>query len=403
MATVARPRSPADPPASSDPPDPADTDPADSTGPSGTTGARRLASLRHLGPNWYAAVMGTSILATAGAALPASVPGLRTGCVVVWAVSVVALVVLLTARACHWAYHRDQARAHLLDPAAAPFYGCLPMAMLSVGAATLAVGGDVVGPAAALTVDAVLFCVGTVLGLVIAVAIPYLMVVRHRPAAAEVSPVWLLPVVSPMVSAAVGPPLVTHLAPGQGREALLLGCYAMFGLSLLMTLTLLPLIVGRLLAHGPLPLPATPVLFLVLGPLGQSTTAVGKLADVAPSAIGAPYARALGAFAVVYGVPVMGFALLWLALAGALVVRALRHGMRFTMSWWAFTFPVGTCVTGAEGLARHTGLVGFRWLALALFCLLAVGWAVAFSGTLRGLFSRALLAAPRRAGAPLSA
>ncbi|KIF73662.1 C4-dicarboxylate ABC transporter, partial [Streptomyces sp. 150FB] len=67
--------------------------------------------------------MGTSILATAGAALPASVPGLRTGCVAVWAVSVVALAVLLPARACHWAYHRDQARAHLLDPAVAPFYG----------------------------------------------------------------------------------------------------------------------------------------------------------------------------------------------------------------------------------------------------------------------------------------
>ena len=66
----------------------------------------------------------------------------------------------------------------------------------------------------------------------------------------------------------------------------------------------------------------------------------------------------------------MGFALLWLALAAAMVVRARRRGMGFAMTWWAFTFPVGTCVTGAEGLARHTGLVAFDGLAVALYVLL---------------------------------
>lgn len=354
----------------------------------------RLPALRHLGPNWYATVMGTAIVATAGAGLPLDVPGLRAVCAVVWALSAVLLAVVLTARAGHWLHHRDQARSHLLDPAVAPFYGCLAMALLAVGAATLAVGRDVLGEDVAVAVDAVLFGVGTLLGVAVAVTIPYLMVVRHRLEAADASPVWLLPLVTPMVSAAVGPALVPYLPAGQGREALLLGCYALFGLSMLATLTMLPLVFARLVVRGPLPLALTPVLFLVLGPLGQSTTAVNQVADVAPSALGAPYADALGAFAVVYGVPVMGFALLWLALSAALVVRAARRGMRFTMTWWAFTFPVGTCVTGAEGLGRHTGLVALEWLAVTLFVLLVTAWAVAGWRTLRGLFGGRLLAAP---------
>ncbi|MFJ1750405.1 TDT family transporter [Streptomyces sp. NPDC088116] len=359
----------------------------------GATGTR-LPALRHLGPNWYATVMGTAIVATAGAGLPLDVPGLRAGCAVVWALSAVLLAVVLVARAGHWLHHRDQARDHLLDPAVAPFYGCLAMALLAVGAATLAVGRDVLGEGAAVAVDAVLFGVGTLLGVAVAVTIPYLMVVRHRLEAADASPVWLLPLVTPMVSAAVGPALVPYLPAGQGREALLLGCYALFGLSMLATLTMLPLVFARLVVRGPLPLALTPVLFLVLGPLGQSTTAVNQVADVAPSALGAPYADALGAFAVVYGVPVMGFALLWLALSAALVVRAVRRGMRFTMTWWAFTFPVGTCVTGAEGLGRRTGLVALEWLAVTLFVLLVTAWAVAGWCTLRGLFGGRLLAAP---------
>jgi C4-dicarboxylate transporter/malic acid transport protein len=364
--------------------------PARTTG----TGTRRLPALRHLGPNWYASVMGTAIVANAGASLPYSLPGLRGACEAVWALSALALAVLLTARAGHWLHHRDQARAHLLDPAVAPFYGCLSMALLAVGAGTLTVGSEVIGPRAALAADAVLFTAGTAVGLAAAVAVPYLMVVRHRVEASSASPVWLLPVVAPMVSAAVGPLLIPHLPAGQAREALLLACYAMFGISLLATLLMLPLIFGRLIVSGPLPLALTPTLFLVLGPMGQSVTAVNQLADQAAASIGSPYAEGLGAFAVIYGVPVIGFALLWAALAVAMVVRAARSGMGFAMTWWAFTFPVGTCVTGAEGLARHTGLTAFHWLAAALFAALVAAWLTAAFHTLRGLAAGRLLAAP---------
>ncbi|MET9609803.1 TDT family transporter [Streptomyces sp. NPDC006512] len=355
----------------------------------------KVPALRHLGPNWYASVMGTAIIANAGATLPYQLPGQRLVCQGMWALSALALAVLLTARAGHWLHHRDQARAHLLDPAVAPFYGCLSMALLAVGAGTLLVGKDLIGEPAALAADAVLFSAGTAIGLVMAVVVPYLMVVRHKVEASQATPVWLLPVVAPMVSAAVGPLLIPHLPAGQAREAMLLACYAMFGVSLLATLLLLPLVFGRLIVSGPLPLALTPALFLVLGPLGQSTTAVNQLADVAHQSIQGPYAAAFGAFAVVYGVPVMGFALLWLALASAMLVRAARAGMPFAMTWWALTFPVGTCVTGAAGLARHTGLTAFSWLAAALFLGLLTAWLLAAGHTLRGLFSGRLLAAPR--------
>ncbi|MFJ9040620.1 TDT family transporter [Streptomyces sp. NPDC102406] len=347
--------------------------------------AVRAAAVRRLGPNWYACVMGTAVVATAGATLPVRVPGLRTACTAVWALSCAALLVLLVARALHWAHHRDQARAHLLDPAVAPFYGCLSMALLSVGGGTLLVGRDWIGPGAALALDAVLYGAGTLTGLAAAVAVPYLMVVRHRIEPGQASPVWLLPVVAPMVSAAVGPSLVPHLPPGAWQRTLLLACLAMFGMSLLATLVMLPLIFSRLVTAGPLPLALTPTLFLVLGPLGQSTTAVNKFADVADGVLPATYAHGSTAFAVLYGVPVMGFALLWLALAAALVARARRRGMGFAMTWWAFTFPVGTCVTGAEGLGAHTGLPAFDVLAVALYVVLVAAWAVAAAHTARGL------------------
>ncbi|MFD8914410.1 TDT family transporter [Streptomyces sp. NPDC059575] len=356
--------------------------------------AVRATRVRHLGPHWYSAVMGTAALAGAGAALPARVRPPQPVLATVWTLSLVLLIALLAARALHWTHHRDQARAHLLDPATAPFYGCLSMALLAVGGAALTAGHGLLGTGTAVALDAVLFTAGTAVGLAAAVAVPYLMVVRHRIEPGQVTPVWLLPLVAPMVSAALGPALVPHLPPGQPRETLLLGCFALFGLSLLATLLMLPLILARLLVVGPLPLALTPALFLVLGPLGQSTTATGAVADLAPGVVPEPYVHGLAVFAVLYGVPVMGFALLWLAFAAAQVVRAWRRGMGFSLTWWAFTFPVGTCVTGAASLARHTGLTAYAVLAGALYVLLLAAWTAAASGTVRGLLSGRLPAAP---------
>lgn len=343
--------------------------------------ARPHSPLRALGPNAYAAVMGTAIVANAGAALPVHLP--RPVLVAVWTLSAALLAVLLVARTGHWALHTDRARAHLLDPAVAPFYGCLSMALLAVGggAAALRVPG-------AVALDVALWTAGTALGLVAAVGVPYLMCTRHTVEPGSASPAWLLPVVAPMVSAALGPPLAARLPEGQPRTAMLLGSFAMFGASLLMTLLILPMVISRLLHHGPLPLALTPTLFLVLGPLGQSTTALGNLADAAPGTF--------GALAVLYGVPVTGFALLWLALATAMVVRAARAGMGFTLAWWAFTFPVGTCVTGTAALARHTGLDALGWLSVALYALLVAAWATVAVRTAGGLVSGALLGPPRR-------
>ncbi|MES9605407.1 TDT family transporter [Actinomadura verrucosospora] len=358
---------------------------------------RPTEAFRHLGPNWYAAVMGTSIVANGANALPVDVPGLHAFAVVVWAGSLLMLVALMAARAVHFARHTDVARSQLLDnPATAVFYGCPPMAMLAVGYGTLMLGPEVIGARAAIALDAVLWTLGTLYAVLAAAGVPYLMITRHRPGPAN--PTWLLPVVAPMVAAALGPALVPHLPEGQARATMMFGCYGLFGASLLATLVLLPGIWSRLAGGPPSPVALTPTLFLVLGPLGQSTTAVVQIANAAGQA--APgYAAAARAFAVLYGAPVMGFALLWLGIAATANLRALRGGMPFAMTWWAFTFPVGTCVTGASGLSRITGLDALTGVAVLLYLLLVTAWAVAGVRTVRGALSGRLFlpAVPRPA------
>ncbi|MGW7595631.1 SLAC1 family transporter, partial [Streptomyces rubiginosohelvolus] len=210
-----------------------------------------------------------------------------------------------------------------------------------------------------------------------------LMVTRHRFTPDAAFGGWLMPVVPPMVSAATGALLVPHAPAGQSRLALLLGCYAMLGLGMVAALLVLAMIYGRLVHHEAPTGAVVPTVWIGVGALGQSVTALGALATVAPSALPALYARGTEVFALLGGVAVWGFAMLWAALATGLTVRTIRAGLPFAPTWWSFIFPVGACVTATSALAARTGSEMFGWLAVAFYGPLVIAWVVVTGHSLR--------------------
>ncbi|GIE51290.1 C4-dicarboxylate ABC transporter [Amorphoplanes nipponensis] len=327
-----------------------------------------------IGPNWFATVMGTGIVATAAASLPLAVPGLRTLATAVWALAGVLLTVLVVAAVRHRA-------AYTGDVVSEQFWGAPPMAALTVGAGTLLLGRDWIGEPAAVAVDAVLWTAGTLLGVVVAVVIPYRLRTRHRPGPDTAFGGRLMPVVSPMVSASTGALLVPYVS---APTVLLVACYAMAGGSLVAAVLVFRGIWRRLVRYGPGAPRMVPAWWIVLGPVGQSVTAAHLLGRAADGVLGEPYASGAQLLAVLYGVPALGLALGWAALAAAITVRTARAGLPFSLTWWSFTFPVGTVVTGAAGLATRTGWAPLGALAATLCAMLLATWSVVAVRTVRG-------------------
>jgi C4-dicarboxylate transporter/malic acid transport protein len=325
--------------------------------------------------------MGTGIVANAAVLLPVRLPALTAAALAIWMLAAVMLLALLAGTVIHWLRYRDTARRHHRTLSMAPFYGAPPMAMLTVGAGALLVGRQLIGLPAAVRVDELLWALGTAAGLLCAVAIPVLMFTEMPSALGDVLGSWLMPVVPPMVSAAAGAGLIRYLPAGQDRLALLVACYAMFGISLFMSLNVIALLCYRLTSHGLPAAPLVPTLWIVLGPLGQSVTASGLLAQAAHGAAGGEYARAADAMAILYGAPAWGFAIGWLLIAAAITLRTTRHGLPFSLTWWSFTFPVGTIVTGTSVLATHTHAAFLTDVSVGLYVLLFLAWAVVIART----------------------
>jgi len=366
------------------------------TAPTGEASAphTRVEMLGNIGPNWFASVMGTGIVAIAGATLPVHVPGLRTFTQVVWVTAALLLGLLIALVGAHWLRHPTVARAHARNPQMAHFYGAAPMALMTVGGGAVLVGRDLIGERVAVDLGWVLWTVGTLGGLFTAVSIPFLMFTQHDVEPDAAFGGWLMPVVPPMVSAATGALLLAHMDAGTGRQTMLYGCYAMFGLSLVASLNIIAMIWSRLVLYGTSGTARVPTLWIVLGPLGQSITAAGLLGTTSVLAVDHDVAEDMNAFAILYGVPVWGFAVLWIALATSLTVRTLWHGMPFALTWWSLTFPVGTFVTGTAQLAAHTHLPAFRVAAAIAYTGLLLTWLLVAVRTARGSLRGNLLKLP---------
>ena len=354
-----------------------------------------------VGPNWFASVMGTGIIANAAASLPLFSNNLSMFSIVVWCLASLMLIGLVLASSSFLFRQQNAWKRHFRDPMMAQFYGAPPMAALTVAGGALLVGHNLIGQDLALKIAWSLWFLGTITGLGSAVVIPYRLFTTFTVRTDSAFGGWLMPVVPPMVSATIGAMLVPYAPEGVMRQTLFYICFSQFGLSLLAALIIISMIWSRLAHHGTSGTSRVPTLWIVLGPLGQSMTAAGILGTVAKGAVPAEIARGFELFAVFYSVPIFGFVILWSCLAILLTLRAHQRNMKFALTYWAFTFPVGTCVTGTAQLAYHTGLPLFAWTSVFFYMGLLAAWMVAAFGTTKGMITGHLFRPPPASTSPI--
>ena len=349
---------------------------------------RPLQRLRGLHPGWFAAVMGTAILAVATYDNPGNLAALQgTAHAAGIALAVVAYLlaaVLIVAYVARWVRHADAAVADLRHPVMGALYGTVPGGLLVLAVMTSVIGPSVLPDSAVTVVVAVLAGVGGVLALAVSVAFAYLLFTGEAPVA-MVNGGWFIPPVVTIIVPMALLPLIPHVG-GSGRLLLMLG-YAFYGMGFLLFLLVMSLLHDRLILH-PLPgAPMAPSLWIGLGPVGVGVLALLALAHAGATVVGsaAPTVTVVSELA---ATGLWGFGVWWLAAAIALLVRYLRAGaLPYSLGWWAFTFPLGAFTVATLTLARIWDTSVIEWFGVLLYAGLVTFWVLVSAGTVRALRS----------------
>jgi len=357
--------------------------------------------IRQFTPNWFAATMGTGVLALALAQLPLAIPGLRAVAEGLWLFNILLFTLFTAAYAARWILFFDEARRIFGHSTVSMFFGTIPMGLATIINGFLLFGLPRWGDGVIQLVE-VLWWIDVAMSLACGVLIPYMMFTRQEHSIDQMTAVWLLPVVAAEVAAASGGLLAPHLTDAHGQLIVLTTSYVLWAFSLPVAFSILTILLLRMALHK---LPHENMAassWLALGPIGTGALGMLLLGGEAPAIFAANGLPGVGEIAsglgLVAGITLWGFGLWWMLMALLITVRYLRDGIPFNLGWWGFTFPLGVYSLATLKLASILNLTFFSVFGTALVILLAAMWLIVGKRTVQGAWRGKLFVSPCIAG-----
>lgn len=357
--------------------------------------------IRQFTPNWFAATMGTGILALTLGQLPVQIPGLQLFAHGLWLFNIGLFVLFSVLYAARWVLFFDEARRVFGHSTVSMFFGTIPMGLATIINGFLLFGLPRWG-AGVVPVAEALWWLDVAMALACGVAIPFMMFTRQEHSIDQMTAVWLLPVVAAEVAAASGGLLAPHLADASAQFGVLITSYVLWAFSVPVAFSILSILLLRMALHK---LPHENMAassWLALGPIGTGALGMLLMGADAPAIFSANGLPGLGEIAdgigLVAGITLWGFGLWWMLIAVLITVRYLRTGIPFNLGWWGFTFPLGVYALATLKLAARLHLTFFSLAGCALVFCLAILWLIVMSRTVRGAYKGELFVSPCIAG-----
>jgi C4-dicarboxylate transporter/malic acid transport protein len=353
--------------------------------------------VRQFTPNWFAATMGTGILALTLAQFPGRPPALSQIAEGLWLFDVGLFALFCFLYTARWIFFFEGARRIFGHSTMPMFFGCIPMGLATIINGFLTFGAARWGQAA-VDIANTLWWIDAGLALACGVFVPFLMFTRQSHSIEHMTAIWLLPVVPAEVAAVSAGLLAPHLSDPQQQLVTLMSGYALWAFSVPVAMSVLVILILRMAVHKLPHVSMAASSWLALGPIGTGALGLLVLGSASPAILAsnglADYGAAARGIGMVGGVLLWGYALWWAAIATMITWRYLGEGLPFNLGWWGYTFPLGVYAAATLRLSTLLPISALSTLGGALVVALAVIWLIVAARTMSGAWAGTLFFSP---------
>jgi C4-dicarboxylate transporter/malic acid transport protein len=208
--------------------------------------------------------------------------------------------------------------------------------------------------------------------------VPYIMFTHENIQISHINPGWYIPPVGLIVIPIAGA-FLEPVNSGIYKEIITIINFLGYGAGFFLYIALLAIIIYRLILHSPLPQNLAPTLWINLGPIGAGNIA---LINIVSKSSFISIKEPFFIFALIF----WGFGLWWLVMAIIMTLRYIKkRELNYSMSWWAFIFPLGAYVASTHLIAKIFNFETINILGFGIFWLLFFIWIMTLVFTLKNI------------------
>ncbi|ERM91937.1 C4-dicarboxylate ABC transporter [Caldanaerobacter subterraneus subsp. yonseiensis KB-1] len=346
--------------------------------------------IRHFSPAWYASVMGTGGFANVLYLLSARMSFLKPAAVALFFLNIFLFFIFIIPWVGRWFLHFDKLIEDLKHPVMSNFFVTMPVGGLILGTNFFIIGKEFFSMAFIIILGTVLWIYGVALALIFGVFVTYNMMITENIGPEFTNYSWYITPVASIVVPLLGNFLVKAYATKNVELAKLINItdIAFYGIGLILFVILSSIILGRFISHTMPHAMTTPTFWIILGPIGVGTVSLMGIADAS---------KMMGLISIVDGIKMIslifwGFGLWAFVLTVIITIKYLiEGGIPFSLSWWAFIFPLSAYTLSAYNVFMYTKIQLIYWYTVLLAILLAILWISTFIKSLIGTLNGTLL------------
>ena len=329
--------------------------------------------IKNFESSWFAAVMGTGVLAVTSLFYSEYLPILKNISILLFYFNIFLFFVFLMLWILRWVKYPKNMIAELKHPVLSSFSPTVAVAMLVLGIDFILIKNN-------MFFGEIFWTFGAIGMFLFSLIVPFYMFKSETIKLDHVNPGWYIPPVGLIVIPIAGSLIMPHLT-GVWHELVVIINYFGWGAGFFLYLALLAVVIYRFILHHPLPSAMSPTVWINLGPIGAGIVALINMVNNSPFiTIKEPF--------YIFSLIFWGFGLWWSLMAIIMTLYYVKKlKLPYAMSWWAFIFPLGVYIASTHLVYKIFGFGIVDYIGFGLYWLLFFFWIVTLIKTINKVYT----------------
>jgi len=346
--------------------------------------------IKHFSPAWFASVMGTGGVANVLFELSGRMGFLKPVAMGLFWLNIGLFIVLIGPWLARWFTHFSTLRKDMEHPVMSNFFVTMPVGGIILGTNFFIIGKGYFDMTFITDLGMAFWIFGVIMILGLGVFVMYNLFSLETVPVQMTDFTWLISPVASIVipllgNFLIGSYVVTNVSLAKTINLIDITFY---GIGILLFVLIASILLNRFIVNKMPGNAALPTFWIILGPIGVGAISLMEIADSSKLLGLLASADTLKMLALI----LWGFGLWAFLLTIVITIRYLRSGgIPFTLSWWAFIFPLAAYTLSSYSVYSYTQVESVYWYTLLLATLLFFMWVATLVRSLAGTLSGRLL------------